>query len=95
MKICHDIFLTCAVLHKRMLSEMVREGTPSCLQRGIHLASDGMWLEGPSESSAPVRNNASAKRLMLEFDRRRTLLSHHLQVWREKNKNDISNANRN
>ena len=48
IKVCGDIFRTCAVLHNMMLSEMVREGKPSCLQRGERIANDGMWLEGPS-----------------------------------------------
>jgi hypothetical protein len=32
MKVCQDIFLTCAVLHNMMLSEMVHEGKHSWLQ---------------------------------------------------------------
>ena len=52
MQTCQQIFWTCAVLHNMMLSEMVREGKPSRLQCGEHLARDGMWLEGPSESSS-------------------------------------------
>ena len=32
MKVCGDIFRTCAVLHNMMLSEMVREGKPSRLR---------------------------------------------------------------
>ncbi len=34
MKVCRDIFRTCAVLHNMMLSEMVREGKPSRLRLG-------------------------------------------------------------
>ena len=49
VKTCGHIFMTCAVLHNMMLSEMVREGKPHHLQRGVHLASAGMRLEGPSE----------------------------------------------
>ena len=33
-----------------MLSEMVREGKPPRLQRGVHMASNGIWIEGPSDS---------------------------------------------
>ena len=49
VKTCGQIFFTCAVLHNMMLSEMVREGKPP-LQRGVHLASSGIWIEGPSDS---------------------------------------------
>jgi hypothetical protein len=61
MKVCQEIFLTCTVLHNMMLSEMVREGKPSWLQRGRHLASNGMWLEGPLEPSPSVPSNACSK----------------------------------
>jgi hypothetical protein len=88
MKVCQEIFLTCAVLHNMMLSEMVREGKLFWLQCGRHLASDGMWLEGPSEPCASVPGNACSKHFKLEFDRCCTLLSHHLRVWRVRNKND-------
>jgi len=82
--ICGQIFLTCAVLHNMMLSEMVREGKPPRVQRGVHLASDGMWLEGPSETPPPERTYNAAK-LKDAFDQRRELLCHHVRVWREKN----------
>jgi hypothetical protein len=88
MKVCREIFLTCAVLHNMMLSEMVREGKPSQLQRGRHLARDSMWFKGPLEPSPSVPGNACSKQLKLEFDHCCTLLSHHLRVWRDKNKND-------
>ncbi len=55
-----------------MLSEMVHEGKPSRLQCGRHLASNGMWLEGPSEPCPSVPCNAYSKQLKLEFDHRRT-----------------------
>jgi hypothetical protein len=86
MKVCGDIFRTCAVLHNMMLSEMVRDDTASRLHRGQHLANDGMWLEGPTEMSESVPGNEDTRKLKQEFDRRRTLLAHHLKVWREKNK---------
>jgi hypothetical protein len=86
IKVCRDIFQTCAVLHNMMLSEMVREGKPSCLQRGQHLANDGMWLEGPSEMTQAVTGNGDTRKLKEAFDHRRTLLAHHLKVWWEKNK---------
>jgi hypothetical protein len=85
MKICGDIFLTCAVLHNMMLTEMVREGRPPRIERGRHLARDGMWLEGPSEEMLPVPSNARANRLKEAFDQRRMQLSHHLKVWKERN----------
>ena len=85
MKKCGDIFITCAVLHNITLGEMVREGTPPRLERRRHLASDGMWLEGPSEM-LPVPGSARANRPKEAFDQRQMLLSHHLRVWREKNK---------
>ncbi len=85
MKTCGDIFVPCAVLHNMILSEMVREGRLPRLQRGRHLASDGIWLEGPLEM-LPVPGSASANRLKEAFDQQWMLLSHHLRVWREKNK---------
>ncbi len=70
-----------------MLTEMVSEGRPSRLQRGQHLASDsGMWLEGPSETPQTVPENGDSGRLKEAFNRRQTLLAHHLRVWRENNK---------
>jgi len=70
-----------------MVTEMVREGKPSRLQRGEHIANDGgMWLEGPSEMTQAVTGNGDTRKLKEAFDRRRTLLIHHLKVWREKNK---------
>jgi hypothetical protein len=86
MKICGDIFLTCAVLHNMMLTEMVREGRPPRIERGRHLARDGMWLEGPSEEMLPVPGNARANMLKEAFDERRMQLSHHLKVWKERNR---------
>ena len=85
VKTCGQIFLTCAVLHNMMLSEMVQEGKPPCLQRGVHLASDGIWLEGPSES-LPVPGTDNATKLKEAFDQRRMQLCHHLRIWRDKNK---------
>jgi hypothetical protein len=85
VKTCGQIFLTCAVLHNMMLSEMVREGKPPCLQRGVHLASNGIWLEGPSES-LPVLGTDNATKLKEAFDQRRMQLCHHLRIWRDKNK---------
>ena len=42
-----------------MLDEMVREDKPARLQRGVRSASDGMWLEGPSdEQSDSDKTNA-------------------------------------
>ncbi len=87
MKVCGDIFTTCAVLHNMMLTEMVSEGRPSRLRGGQHLASDGgMWLEGPSKTPQTVPENGDSGKLKEAFDRRRTLLAHHLRVWREKDK---------
>jgi hypothetical protein len=80
---CGHIFMTCAVLHNMMLSEMVREGKPPRLQRGAHLASAGMWLEGPSEI-LPVPGNDDAVKLKKAFDLRRLQLCHHLRIWKEK-----------
>ena len=53
-----------------MLSEMVREGKPPRLQRGVHLASDGIWLEGPSETP-PTEMTHNAAKLKDAFDQRR------------------------
>ncbi len=87
MKTCCEIFLTCAVLHNMMLSEMVRAGMHPHLQHGVHLASDGIWLEGPSEMlPPPPAANVNANKLKEAFDERRTLLCHHVHIWREKNK---------
>jgi hypothetical protein len=89
MKVCGDIFRTCAVLHNMMLSEMVtEEGRPSRLRRGNQLANDGsMWLEGPACGTLDTDTvSGEAKKLKEAFDSRRTLLAHHLKVWREKNK---------
>jgi hypothetical protein len=68
-----------------MLSEMVRDGKPPRLQRGVHLASDGIWLEGPLES-LPVPGTDNATKLKEAFDQRRMQLCHHLHIWRDKNK---------
>ena len=86
MKVCGDIFRTCAVLHNMMLSEMVRDDTASRLHRGQHLANDGMWLEGPTEMTQSVAGNEDTRKPKEEFYCCRTLLAHHLKVWREKNK---------
>ena len=79
-----QIFLTCAVLHNIMLSEMVREGKPPRLQCGVHLASNGIWIEGPSDS-LPVLGADDAKRLSEAFYQRRMQLCHHLQMWCDMN----------
>ena len=68
-----------------MTSEMVWEGKPPRLERGRHLASDGMWLGGASKM-LPVPGTATSNRLKEAFDQRRMILAHHLRVWREKNK---------
>ncbi len=83
IKTCGQIFMTCAVLHNMMLSEMVREGTPPRLWRGANLANAGMWLEGPSES-IPVSGTDDATKLKDAFDRRRMQLCHHLCIWNDK-----------
>ncbi len=80
---CGQIFMTCAVLHNMMLSKMVREGKPPCLQCGVHLASAGMWFEGPLES-IPVPGTDDATKLRAAFDRRRMQLCHHLCIWKDK-----------
>ena len=85
MKTCGEIFLTCAVLHNMMLSEMVREGRPPRLQRGVHLVSDGMWLERPSDI-VPVPGTDKSNKLKEAFDLRWTQLCHHIRIWKEKNK---------
>ena len=77
VKTCEQIFFTCAVLHNMMLSEMVREGKLPCLQWGVHLASNGIWIEGPSDS-LPVPETDNASRLRDTFDQRRMQLCHHL-----------------
>ncbi len=61
VKTCGDIFLTCAVLHNMMLGEMVREDKPPCLQRGVRLANNDMWLEGPSEEQSDSENKNAAE----------------------------------
>ena len=67
-----------------MLSEMVREGKPPQLQRGVHLASDGIWLEGPSETP-PTEMTHDAAKVKDAFDQRRELLCHHVRACWEKN----------
>ncbi len=66
-----------------MLSEMVWEGKPHRLQRGVHLASAGMRLEGPSEI-IPVPGTDDTTKLKDAFDRRRMQLCHHLRNWKDK-----------
>ena len=66
-----------------MLSKMVREGKPPRLQRGVHLASSGMWLKGPSET-IPVPGTDDATKLKNAFDLRRMQLCHHLRIWKDK-----------
>jgi len=85
VKTCGQIFFTCAVLHNMMLSEMVREAKPPRLRHGVHLASDGIWLEGPSES-LPVPGTDNATKLKEAFDQWQMQLCHHLRIWRDKNK---------
>ena len=85
VKTCGQIFLTCAVLHNMMLSEMVREGKPPRLQRGVHLASNGIWIEGPSDS-LPVPGTDDASRLREAFHQRRMQLCHHLRIWCDMNR---------
>jgi hypothetical protein len=86
VKTCGQIFLTCAVLHNMMLSEMVREGKPPRVQRGVHLASNGIWIEGPSDSRLPVPGTDDASRLREAFHQRRMQLCHHLQIWCDMNR---------
>ncbi len=75
-----------------MLGEMVREDKPPRLQRGVRLANDGIWLEGPSEEDSDSDEEQSdtekknAAELKNEFDERRMQLCHHLRVWRDKNR---------
>ena len=85
VKTCGEIFLTCAVLHNMMLGEMVREDKPPCLQRGVRLPNDGMWLEGPSEEQSDSENKNAAE-LKEAFDERRMQLCHHFRVWKDKNR---------
>jgi hypothetical protein len=85
VKTCGQIYLTCAVLHNMMLSEMVREGKPPCLQRGVHLASNGIWIEGPSDS-LPVPVTDDASRLREAFHQRQMQLCHHLRIWCDMNR---------
>ena len=62
MKVCGDIFRTCAVLHNMMLPEMVTEGQPSCLQRVKQVANGGgMWLEGPSRTLVTATERGDAR----------------------------------
>ena len=68
-----------------MLTEMVREDKPPRLQRGVRLANDGMWLEGPSEEQSDLLNKHAAE-LKAAFDKQRMQLRHHLHVWKDKNK---------
>jgi hypothetical protein len=74
-----QIFLTCAVLHNMMLSKMVWEGKPPRLKRGVYLASNGIWLEGPSEM-LPLEMTNSAAKLKDAFDQRRGQLCHHVRI---------------
>jgi len=85
VKTCGEIFLTCAVLHNMMLGEMVREGKPPRLQRGVRLANAGMWLEGPSELQSDSGNRNAAE-LKEAFDARRMQLCHHFRVWKDMNR---------
>ena len=85
VKTCGKIFLTCAVLHNMMVSKMVREDKPPHLVRGMHLANDGIWLEGPSEEQ-PNQGNKNAAKLKEAFDKRCMQLCHHLRLWRDLNK---------
>ena len=85
VKTCGEIFLTCAVLHNMMVSKMVREDKPPHLVRGVRLANNGMWLEGPSEEK-PNQGNKNSAELKEAFDERRMQLCHHLRVWRDLNK---------
>jgi len=91
IKTCGQIFLTCAVLHNMMLSEMVREDKPPRLQRGGHLASNsGMWIEGPTDP-LPVPGTDDARRLKEAFDQRRMQLCHHLRIWCDMNRRENPN----
>jgi hypothetical protein len=67
-----------------MLDKMVREDKPYRLQRGMCLANDGIWLEGPSEEQSDSGNKNVAE-LKEAFDALRMQLCHHLRVWRDKN----------
>ncbi len=80
-------FLTCAVLHNMMLSKMVRAGMHPRFPWGVHLASDGIWLEGPLEMLLPPpAANVHTNKLKEAFDEQQTLLCNHVHIWREKNK---------
>ena len=88
IEVVQRVFTVCCILHNMMLSEMVTEGQPSRLRRGNQMANDGgMWLEGPACGTLDTDTvSGEAKKLKEAFDSRRTLLAHHLKVWREKNK---------
>jgi hypothetical protein len=85
VKTCGQIFLTCAVLHNMMLSKMVREGKPPRVRWGVHLASNGIWIEGPSDNM-PVPGTDDASRLREAFHQRRMQLCHHLQIFCDMNR---------
>ena len=68
-----------------MLVEMLREDKPARLQRGVRSASDGMWLEGPSDEQSDS-DKTNAAELKEAFEKRRMQLCHHLQVWKDKNR---------
>ena len=86
MKVCRNIFRTCAVLHNMMLTDMLTDSQASSrLRQEEHLASDGsMWLEGPSNAPQPIVVANGMRRHKAEFDHRCILLAHHLRVWRGK-----------
>ncbi len=68
-----------------MLVEMLREDKPPRLRRGVCLANDGMWLEGPSEEQSDS-DKTNAAELKEAFDERRMQLCHHFRVWKDKNR---------
>lgn len=77
IEICH------CILHNMMLDEMVREPPTNRIGRGCRMPNDGMWLAGPTEPDQKKLNRLD-KKLRSQFDARRTLLAHHLRVWKEK-----------
>ena len=68
-----------------MLDEMNRDEPTPRVGRGCSIGNDRIWLEGHSdESDMPLLHTGNDFHLKRQFDKRRSLLCHHLKHWKDR-----------
>ena len=77
LRTCEKIFISCCILHNMMLNEA--ETNPPRANRGNGpYASDGLWIEGPSDMIPEDMNERSESTM---WGLRRNVLVHHFIKW--------------